>query len=193
MPTATHTLNPMIAQVPALLELVARTCRREADDRLRGLEFHLARPSGSGYDVVRPAERLAEAASILDDTAGDLRGTLRLLEVNADDEADAGVLEALRGAVHAADDARATLGVLCDAGVSLILGPARSPTPAEERAVAQARAVHGLIQNDPAMPASLRSRLVTYAGLLLDREERAVALTPAGLAALERAEAAGAA
>jgi hypothetical protein len=188
---ASSSLTLELAQAPALLELVARTCRREADAR-RGLELHCATPGGV-HHVVVPADRLAELASILDDATGDLRGTLGLLEVDADDEADAGVLHALRGA-FAGDDAAAhpTLGVLCDAGVSLILGPARSPTPAEERAVAQARAVHGLIQNDPAMPASLRSRLVTYAGLLLDREERGVALTPAGLAALRAADAASA-
>src|SRR5215208_6669656 len=78
MSKATRTLNPTIAQAPALLELVARTCRREADSR-RGYELHLATPGGVHY-VVTPADRLAEAASVLDDTAGDLRGTLGLLD-----------------------------------------------------------------------------------------------------------------
>jgi hypothetical protein len=40
------------------------------------------------------------------------------------------------------------------------------------------------------MPARLRAMLVAYAGLLLDREERTAALTPAGLTALRAAEAA---
>jgi len=60
-----------------------------------------------------------------------------------------------------------------------------SPT-AEIDAVLQARAVHGLIRNDPRMPPKLRMLLVLYAGDLLDRAGRSVELTPLGLAALER-------
>jgi hypothetical protein len=63
-------------------------------------------------------------------------------------------------------------------------------TPAEVDAVLQAQAVHGLIRNDPAMAPRLRALLVLYAGDLLDRDGRAVELTPAGLAALAAAEAA---
>ena len=39
------------------------------------------------------------------------------------------------------------------------------------------------------MPARLRTMLVAYAGLLLDREERVIAVTTAGVAALRAAEA----
>jgi DNA-binding transcriptional LysR family regulator len=49
--------------------------------------------------------------------------------------------------------------------------------------------VHGLIRGDPAMPPRLRALLVAYAGPLLDRDGRAVELTPPGLAALRAAEA----
>ena len=61
-----------------------------------------------------------------------------------------------------------------------------TPAPAEAGvdAVLQARAVHGLIRNDPAMPPKLRMLLVLYAGDLLDRAGRSVELTPLGLAAL---------
>jgi hypothetical protein len=55
--------------------------------------------------------------------------------------------------------------------------------------VLQARAVHGLIRNDPRMPPKLRMLLVLYAGDLLDRAGRAVELTPLGLAALAAGEA----
>ena len=55
--------------------------------------------------------------------------------------------------------------------------------PAEADAVLQARAVHGLIRNDPRMPPKLRMLLVLYAGDLLDRAGRSVELTPLGLAA----------
>ena len=66
-----------------------------------------------------------------------------------------------------------------------------TPAPAEIEvdAVLQARAVHGLIRNDPAMPPKLRMLLVLYAGDLLDRAGRAVELTPLGLAALAAEEA----
>ena len=68
---------------------------------------------------------------------------------------------------------------------------AADATPAEVDAVLQAQAVHGLIRSDPAMPPRLRSMLVLYAGDLLDRDGRSVELTPAGLAALAVAGAAG--
>ena len=60
------------------------------------------------------------------------------------------------------------------------------PPPAEAGvdAVLQARAVHGLIRNDPRMPPKLRMLLVLYAGDLLERAGRSVELTPLGLAAL---------
>jgi hypothetical protein len=54
-------------------------------------------------------------------------------------------------------------------------------------AVLQARAVHGLIRNDPRMPPKLRALLVLYAGDLLERAGRSVELTPLGLAALAAA------
>jgi len=56
--------------------------------------------------------------------------------------------------------------------------------PTEVDAVLQARAVHGLIRNDPRMPPRLRALLVRYAGDLLDHAEWLVELTPLGLAAL---------
>ena len=69
----------------------------------------------------------------------------------------------------------------------------RRPFPAEAEvdAVLQARAVHGLIGNDPRMPPKLRTLLVLYAGDPLDRDERNVELTPSGLAALAAAGEAG--
>ena len=70
-----------------------------------------------------------------------------------------------------------------------------APSPAEAEAevdaVLQARAVHGLIRNDPRMPPKLRMLLVLYAGDLLDRAGRAVELTPLGLAVLAAAGEAG--
>jgi hypothetical protein len=59
-----------------------------------------------------------------------------------------------------------------------------APTEAEVDAVLQARAVHGLIRNDPRMPPRLRALLVRYAGDLLDHAEWLVELTPLGFAAL---------
>ena len=56
--------------------------------------------------------------------------------------------------------------------------------PTEVDAVLQARAVHGLIRNDPRMPPRLRALLVRYAGDLLDHAEWLVELTPLGFAAL---------
>ncbi len=55
----------------------------------------------------------------------------------------------------------------------------------------QARAVHGLIRNDPRMPPKLRMLLVLYAGDLLERAGRSVELTPLGLAALAASGEAG--
>ena len=49
--------------------------------------------------------------------------------------------------------------------------------------------MHGLIRSDPRMPPRLRALLVAYAGLLLNRDGRAVQLTPPRLAALRAAEA----
>jgi hypothetical protein len=57
--------------------------------------------------------------------------------------------------------------------------------------VLQARAVHGLIRNDPRMPPKLRALLVLYAGDLLNCAGRSVELTPLGLAALAAAGEAG--
>ena len=68
---------------------------------------------------------------------------------------------------------------------------APSPAEAEVDAVLQARAVHGLIRNDPRMPPRLRALLVLYAGDLLDRAGRSVELTPLGLATLAAAGEAG--
>ena len=61
-----------------------------------------------------------------------------------------------------------------------------APSPAEAGvdAVLQARAVHGLIRNDPRMPPKPRMLLVLHAGDLLERAGRSVELTPLGLAAL---------
>ena len=66
-----------------------------------------------------------------------------------------------------------------------------SPAEVEVDAVLQARAVHGLIKNDPRMPPELRMLLVLYAGDLLERAGRSVELTPLGLAALAAAEETG--
>jgi hypothetical protein len=80
-------------------------------------------------------------------------------------------------------------GPLREGGTMDAMRPA-IPPPAEAGvdAVLQARAVHGLIRNDPRMPPKLRMLLVLYAGDLLERAGRSVELTPLGLAALAAAE-----
>ena len=82
------------------------------------------------------------------------------------------------------------IGEMAEIAASLDPAPLDA-TPAEVDAVLQAQTVHTLIRCDPAMPARLRAMLVAYASLMLDRDERTVAVTPAGLAALADVQAAG--
>jgi hypothetical protein len=174
MSKATHTLNPTIIRAPAALAHIAEVVRREAEAR-RGLELHCVTPGGTPH-VVAPADRLAEAASILDDTAGDLRGTLALLD--ADDLADdppspcefAGFVPAVAGAAAVATYA---------------------PTRAEVADLELVRRAHDLMRlAGDRLPASIRVRLVVWSGLVLDGTSRPV-VPPAGVAALAEAGAAG--
>jgi hypothetical protein len=161
MPTAPRILSPSVADAPALLGRIAEACRREAEAR-KGDEVHQTTPGGILYVVV-PSDRFAEAASILDDTAGDLRGTLALVGAEPDDW--------MASAEFADGEAAASY----------------LPTQAELDDLELVRCAHDLVRlAGDRLPASLRQRLVAWSGLVLDGTSRP-AVTPAGASALSAA------
>jgi hypothetical protein len=93
----------------------------------------------------------------------------------------------MTGPIERDDAVRHALGEALAGDVAAIATAGRAVLVDEREvdAVLQAQAVHGLIRNDAAMPARLRSMLVAYAGRLLD-EARPIVLTPEAIAALER-------